>query len=721
MKRILAAVTLAALLSVPFARAATVGGYPNATTPLNGTERILADQTSGSYPCVSCTVNITPSMLASYTASLTAAFSILYNNNGVIGGLIPSATGQYCLDWTNLAAAPALVTCTSGSSAFSALTSGTNTTAAMVVGSGATLSATGTGTIGATSAPLTGITGLGTGVGTALGVNVGSAGAFVVNGGALGTPSSGVGTNITGVNAASVGGFTLPCTVPTLVSGGYLTNNGTTCSWAPVSGGSFPSGTTNQLLYYASSGTTVTPLTLGTNLSITGGTLNAAGAGFANPSVNGDYVVNWNGTAQSLALLDFSMIGSAVNTNALTVGSGGSLDYSGTGTIDANKIDGGVVPTSTEYTYNDTAGRPQPGTFSGCLSSGSPSNQAYNLAAVFTETGSTYTVGTNSDDCALELANNSSGITFYLPPAGYYSNYRTDIQQIANSGTVTVQALQIGNASAVTATDVAGGGNFAAGSYYCAVGGVDAAGETTGVISGATATLAANDSLQCSWTNGANSGYVSEWKIYYSTSAITPGTTTANYCVAPNTVAGTYTITATCATAEIVPGSNTTQSPINGSTSALTFSGQWESASLWEDSAGGWHATGIAGTTAPSYIGWASGNVPQATTGYLAPGQVTYANLSSTSGVDTPVASTITGFNVAVVTSPASGQTFTFTLYKNGAATTLTCQIANPNKTCASSGSISLSVGDIWNIQVVTSATSSSTGLISSGVAYMVQ
>lgn len=43
------------------------------------------------------------------------------------------------------------------------------------------------------------LTGLGTGVGTALGVNVGSAGAFVVFNGALGTPSSGVGTNLTGV------------------------------------------------------------------------------------------------------------------------------------------------------------------------------------------------------------------------------------------------------------------------------------------------------------------------------------------------------------------------------------------------------------------------------------------------------------------------------------------------------------------------------------------
>lgn len=45
----------------------------------------------------------------------------------------------------------------------------------------------------------TGITGFGTNVATALGTNVGSAGAFVVNGGVLGTPSSGTLTNTTGL------------------------------------------------------------------------------------------------------------------------------------------------------------------------------------------------------------------------------------------------------------------------------------------------------------------------------------------------------------------------------------------------------------------------------------------------------------------------------------------------------------------------------------------
>lgn len=59
----------------------------------------------------------------------------------------------------------------------------------------------------ATCTPAIGsITGLGTGVATALGVNVGTAGSFVVNGGALGTPSSGVGTNLTGTASGLTAG-----------------------------------------------------------------------------------------------------------------------------------------------------------------------------------------------------------------------------------------------------------------------------------------------------------------------------------------------------------------------------------------------------------------------------------------------------------------------------------------------------------------------------------
>jgi hypothetical protein len=52
----------------------------------------------------------------------------------------------------------------------------------------------------------TGVSGLGTGVATALAVNVGTAGAPVVNGGVLGTPSSGTVTNLTGTASINING-----------------------------------------------------------------------------------------------------------------------------------------------------------------------------------------------------------------------------------------------------------------------------------------------------------------------------------------------------------------------------------------------------------------------------------------------------------------------------------------------------------------------------------
>ena len=79
----------------------------------------------------------------------------------------------------------------------------------------------------------------GTGVGTALAANVGSAGAVVTNGGALGTPSSGTLTNATGLPPAGI-------TQSGATSNQVLTWNGS--AWAPATPAS---GGTNINTYFA--------------------------------------------------------------------------------------------------------------------------------------------------------------------------------------------------------------------------------------------------------------------------------------------------------------------------------------------------------------------------------------------------------------------------------------------------------------------------------------
>lgn len=82
----------------------------------------------------------------------------------------------------------------------------------------------------------TGITAFGTGVATALGVNVGSAGAFVTNGGALGTPSSGTLTNATGLPYAGISAVAWENYTPTISHTGGGTYAATGDGWFIIIG-----------------------------------------------------------------------------------------------------------------------------------------------------------------------------------------------------------------------------------------------------------------------------------------------------------------------------------------------------------------------------------------------------------------------------------------------------------------------------------------------------
>ena len=188
---------------------------------------------------------------------------VQYNNSGAFGGLTNvQLTADINAFTTSLSgAAPA-----SGGGTTNFLRAD-GTWAAPAGGSGGFASWPTSGTIvispgGAGTVNPTG-SAAGTGVLTALGINVGSAGAFVVNGGALGTPSGGTLTNATGLPAASV------------LAGALA--NGMTGTTQTVGDNTTKLATDAFVIANAGGGGTVTSVGLAPGFTTTIGTQNTAG------------------------------------------------------------------------------------------------------------------------------------------------------------------------------------------------------------------------------------------------------------------------------------------------------------------------------------------------------------------------------------------------------------------------------------------------------------
>ena len=205
----------------------------------------------------------------------------------------------------------------------------------------------------ATGLPIsTGVSGLGTGIATALAVNVGSAGAPIVNGGVLGTPSSGTVTNLTGTASININGTVGATTASTgafttVSASGAVTLSGGTASTALALDASknvvsvTNTGSGNNVL--ATSPTLVTPV-LGTPTSG-----NFSTGTFTWPTFNQNTTGTAAGLSATLAttsggtgLTSFTSGGLvyASSTSALATGSG--LTYNGT-TLTTTVADATVV------------------------------------------------------------------------------------------------------------------------------------------------------------------------------------------------------------------------------------------------------------------------------------------------------------------------------------------------------------------------------------------
>jgi hypothetical protein len=195
---------------------------PSLTTPNIGAA--TATSVNGTTIPSSKTLVVTTDKLSALAATTSAELAGVISDETGSGSLVFATSPSLTTPNLGTPSAGTLSNCTGlpvggvsglGTGVATALAVNTGSAGAVVVNGGA-LGTPSSGTLTSCSGlPVsTGVSGLGTGVATALAVNTGSSGAVVVNGGPLGTPSSGTVTNLTGTASINING-TVGATTPT--------------------------------------------------------------------------------------------------------------------------------------------------------------------------------------------------------------------------------------------------------------------------------------------------------------------------------------------------------------------------------------------------------------------------------------------------------------------------------------------------------------------------
>jgi hypothetical protein len=236
-------------------RISAAGGVSIGTSTDAGASNLLitgaAKLTSGSF---------TTALQGSASASASVTYTLPVAGPAV-NGYVLTATTAGVMSWA--AAAAGTVTSVGFTGGIISVATPTTTPAFTIAGTSGGIPYFSSGTTWATSAALAanaivvgGGAGVapatvttGTGVVTALGINTGTAGAFVVNGGVLGTPSSGTVTNLTGTASINING-TVGATTPS--TGAFTTATASTSVTSPIVNGG--SGAASSLTLQSTSG-----------------------------------------------------------------------------------------------------------------------------------------------------------------------------------------------------------------------------------------------------------------------------------------------------------------------------------------------------------------------------------------------------------------------------------------------------------------------------------